>query len=1444
MFSRIAFFISLLITQYSIPANAQVLNSTGGKITISGGAMTVKGKMLMDTASVIQNSATLKTDSLKNAGDIRLTGNAAQMIIDSGMILQKGVLQLNSNKLVLLNGDTNALQVTEGKLIAEDSLWGKVVWHIGENTGKYKVPFVNDSLQDVGIELSVIDIGNGENGIIEFSTYKTQSDNFPKPYELLRYPFASAGVDSHALKIADRYWFINAAQYTQNPVSEITLKYDSSELNGTEDSLIISRLGNKCWKDWTHLSGTLNATQRKFQTDSLSKYDVLILHKPVNWAVAGTTSHYAKPVSPAPQLVSSDTAYMFIFSDITAKYWGNQIEWAFDSSFSGSQIEASPHDITVTVAPMEDTLLWLRSRDSTSGCYTEAVTTIAIVDTMQPQEPPTDTFDAVCAGFSKTIDIADSDAGLEYFLRIHATTVDSGIGNDSVLHLNTGIIDTTTVFNILTVDTATGDTTIIDLSYVIRAIDSVGTPVFIEGDTFVHVDDSICYFAAAENSTSLIYKIHSGSADIDSLTGCISNVTSDFTIRAVAKGLPSCGTKTNDYSVTITEIAAPEPPEAQYAVVDTQQKLEFVFDSIYAGAGGNQIEWAFNPDFDDSEILASPATISFYLDAGKDTAIYLRSRHNETGKVSKTKRTGARLAYPLLSAGLLDKSQWELQSDLSDEFNYNTSLTPTLPAAHPDFQLKWALNYCDDPGCLSANCDNHVHGVTERQYYNFSNDDIGSSGEVSFVNGMVRLAATKLTTPFIPTCTPNRSFTYRSGMLGSKEHYSVATPALFEIRCKMPGTGAWPAFWIFSGVTEFDIFDDSRWLSEAPNNHRTQSGGIDATRASTGDTDCGQQFFKLTPCDYTEDWHTFSLLVSDDQIIFFVDGKETWSIFLDAQDPFPAQLPNLLRLYINLAVLDDVEDTYEYLVDYVRYYQPRNNPSIRPPTLQNLQNDVPLTLENPNANTTNYNLPKKASYYTVSPYSRIATIGSGNDVKVFHQNKANPNVAYVSFISNNDWTEQRVITSGIGNVKDFLTAVNEDLVYYQGTGNELMYLKKDNNTWTVHQAFDHIYQGNYIANCAGYISVTSTGLVYYKGTDHHLWVWEPGARKWKISLDSPGGLGAPVVVNKSGTLAFYVDNQYNLRQLYLPNVVLTSWQKIPTPVVDLPGNLTFHLELDEINSCIFFIATSAPLQRSLYYYPWNFNSANPAGVVKLGNHNVPPFHQNNDFVCADYYNICADCNLVNSYLTLNHDKNILFVKERDEKVWYYFNDGEQSFDADGNEISRENWNKTPLDYFGDLVSGPIAVESESLGKLFYVSKTDGYLYAVDWVNADYPLVCPESHLGPEYGAYKISNADDTSSNWNNGEIIFGDTTNELEVVVYPNPSENAVTIIIDNLIENSTVQIAIEDLNGKCIYKANEVMAGGKYAHEWNTAGIQKGFYFYKILINRDTMCAGKLVKL
>lgn len=84
----------------------------------------------------------------------------------------------------------------------------------------------------------------------------------------------------------------------------------------------------------------------------------------------------------------------------------------------------------------------------------------------------------------------------------------------------------------------------------------------------------------------------------------------------------------------------------------------------------------------------------------------------------------------------------------------------------------------------------------------------------------------------------------------------------------------------------------------------------------------------------------------------------------------------------------------------------------------------------------------------------------------------------------------------------------------------------------------------------------------------------------------------------------------------------------------------------------------------------------------------------------------------------------------------------------------------------------------------------------------------------------------------------------VSITAFPNPSDNTFTIIIGNLKGNATVEIRIENLNGKNVYTANRNTTDGTYSLEWNSANMQKGIYFYRIQVNRGQAYSGKLVKL
>ncbi len=85
------------------------------------------------------------------------------------------------------------------------------------------------------------------------------------------------------------------------------------------------------------------------------------------------------PMLPVSQTAWVDTAFTFVFQNITVGNGGNKIEWALNSDFTGSLFTVSPADITLTVDTFETDTLWFRSKDTITGCYSEKVWITATV---------------------------------------------------------------------------------------------------------------------------------------------------------------------------------------------------------------------------------------------------------------------------------------------------------------------------------------------------------------------------------------------------------------------------------------------------------------------------------------------------------------------------------------------------------------------------------------------------------------------------------------------------------------------------------------------------------------------------------------------------------------------------------------------------------------------------------------------------------------------------------------------------------------------------------------------------------------------------------------------------------------------------------------------------------------------------------------------------------
>jgi len=372
---RLFAFVLLLVTQCPLLYSQKAYwNNKGAKIYISGKGVIsgMNTAIINDSNTVIVNYGKIKVMEMENKGKIELKGTAASIIIDSTLILEKGKIFLNANKIMLNNPDTAALLRTNGYLIAEDSLWGKLVWKIGEAPAgwKYVVPFVNDSLEDVGMEFQVVEPGTGE-GSIEFSTFGTVATDSPnnavQPPDMIYFHEAAATIGSNWQKIADRYWLTKPVDYTVPPLANVTLRYDSSSIAGTntieKNHLAISKLKDRCWEE---VEAEIDTTERRFAADSLNDYYLWILHDSIepqacySGLTCGDAIWINDTLNPNPFLMT-DTVMWFRFVatdtiidvgiipnnfNLTAWGWklydsdctpGNLIDEYFDSGFTSQE---------------------------------------------------------------------------------------------------------------------------------------------------------------------------------------------------------------------------------------------------------------------------------------------------------------------------------------------------------------------------------------------------------------------------------------------------------------------------------------------------------------------------------------------------------------------------------------------------------------------------------------------------------------------------------------------------------------------------------------------------------------------------------------------------------------------------------------------------------------------------------------------------------------------------------------------------------------------------------------------------------------------------------------------------------------------------------------------------------------------------------------------------
>ena len=157
----------------------------------------------------------------------------------------------------------------------------------------------------------------------------------------------------------------------------------------------------------------------------------------------------------------------------------------------------------------------------------------------------------LCSGSTTQINVPNSQPGIHYKFKMAGVAIDSIVGNGYNIATTTIAISKDTLFTVVAKDTTNGcSVTLIPAVKVVIGA-APDTPVFFVGDTVLPVDSVSTYAAFSKNCIHITYKIDSGGAVIDSISGVVSSVTSSFLVKATAVGLSACATSTNTLFVKV-----------------------------------------------------------------------------------------------------------------------------------------------------------------------------------------------------------------------------------------------------------------------------------------------------------------------------------------------------------------------------------------------------------------------------------------------------------------------------------------------------------------------------------------------------------------------------------------------------------------------------------------------------------------------------------------------------------------------------------------------------------------------------------------------------------------------------------------------------------------------------------------------------------------------------
>lgn len=655
------------------------------------------------------------------------------------------------------------------------------------------------------------------------------------------------------------------------------------------------------------------------------------------------------------------------------------------------------------------------------------------------------------------------------------------------------------------------------------------------------------------------------------------------------------------------------------------------------------------------------------------------------------------------------------------------------------------------------------------------------------------------------TAPPGKKIEFKSGMILSTVHFDPASSwqtgyfgfarGMFEFRAKLSKVdGSYPALWMYGDTKEIDLVE-----AYGPHQITTNVHHYEVIQGQHIDTYCQTIHPKLNWDDLADNFHTYTVVWTDDAITFFFDGREIRTL-RDITFVVPGTIWPL-SLIANLATtvwFDPSQSEAHMDIDYIRVYKP-----------------IGLDYTLPYKSSSEWMNIKPASDLVADrPDGSIATSPTDNN---HFASKGEDDKIYLSTRAGNNWIPQQIIYNyGLSSLGfpngDY---VDGDLLF--GTDQQIFYRGQDariQSFWLKAGVYQHAwindswstteYDADYTPRS---MALSPDEQVFYKGRDQkiHRYYWGNGSwhhHKIEYEYGSPN-LGYPDgdfvrgdLVVASNNQVFYKGYDSRLQSFWLKTGVYqhawidNNWDHEDYLINTTAGSVTitdddqvFYIGTD---NKIQFFYWSIPDNKWVHgWIPYNY------GDVNLG------------YLNADYAegNICY-----------NKAKRLIIYKGVDSRMQYFDRTSWRHGWID------DYWNTDEylaLDNPGDAYS---TIAATTGGSLIYVDKESRvreFIYEpCEITDPDCFSTLNLNRTAPQRPEGK-GKATTTKENINKGN----------ELVLYPNPASDKLNIYLPEGIKEPGNRYFLFDLSGRIIQEG--LLISNKA--EISLANIPSGVYLLKI---------------